>query len=96
MKKKLFIGLAAVAVATLAVVNVSIVSQESSLSSLALANVEALAVETSSNGKVLRWSGPISCEPIGKGTYCVCQERGSGNHCPEGGITTCTCGVNCG
>jgi hypothetical protein len=96
MKKKILIGLAAVAVAAVAAVNVNYVSQDSNLSALALANVEILAYsELSDNGIVLRWSSLIDCGSKGKGSYKVCQERGSGNGCNQGGATTCTCGVNC-
>jgi hypothetical protein len=48
MKKKLFIGIAVVAVAAVAAVNVSYALQDNALSALALANVEALGQETSS------------------------------------------------
>jgi hypothetical protein len=45
MKKKLLIGIAAAAVATIAAVNVNYALQGNDLSELSLANVEALAQE---------------------------------------------------
>ncbi|MDR1225948.1 MAG: NVEALA domain-containing protein [Prevotellaceae bacterium] len=45
MKKKFLIGIAAVAVAAVAAVNVNFASQNNDLSALSLANIEALAEE---------------------------------------------------
>ena len=98
MKKKIFIGIAAVAVAAIATVNVNFASQNNDdLSTMVLANAEALAGEAD-NGSNLKWSGNIRCStqiPGATGSYRVCQDNGSGNACSPGGATTCTCGVNC-
>jgi hypothetical protein len=46
MKKKIFGGIAVLAIAAVAVVNVNLNSQNNDLSDISLANVEALAVES--------------------------------------------------
>ena len=54
MRKKLFIGISAVAVGTIAAVNANYALQgNKNLSELALANVEALAQETGSTGNTV-------------------------------------------
>jgi hypothetical protein len=78
MKKKLFIGIAAVAVAAVAAVNESYALQDNALSALALANVEALAREQEEprdSVKVGNWEYIVIC---GK-TIRVCLP--SGNAC---------------
>jgi hypothetical protein len=60
MKKKFFIGLAAVAVAAVAAVNVNFALQDNTLSALALANVEMLAHGETPSGCSsckLEWEG---------------------------------------
>jgi hypothetical protein len=79
MKKKILIGLAAVAVATIAAVNITIYSQNSDLSALSLANVEALAQES---GRGWCYGG---CRDIGWGynrvLMCSCSYTGYFSEC---------------
>jgi hypothetical protein len=55
MKKRIFIGIATIAVATITAVNVNIALQGSDLSALSLANVEALAGENNGNNSTSTW-----------------------------------------
>jgi hypothetical protein len=72
MRKKIFIGISAVAVGTIAAVNVNYALQgNKNLSELALANVEALAEE---NSETPTYTCP------GGGTECVRVIRGSKTH----------------
>jgi hypothetical protein len=56
MKKKIFGGIAVLAIAAVAVMNVNLGTKNNDLSAVSLANVEALAIEISSSGN---WSVTI-------------------------------------
>jgi hypothetical protein len=81
MRKKLFIGISAVAVGAIAAVNVNYASQNNDLSDLALANVEALAGEGASCSS--------GCRDIGWGTSqilrCDCSYTGIWSSCNNWG-----------
>jgi hypothetical protein len=87
--KKLVFSLIGVAIATMAMVNVNLNSQND-LSDFSLANVEALTVEQT----VYKWSNEIDCPGAGNGDYQVCQVGGTQNSCTNPGGTTCNCGSN--
>jgi hypothetical protein len=79
MKKKILIGIAAVAVATIAAVNVNYALQGDDLSELSVANLEALAQESGNTrdcpGGSCSYSNPYSgnctaCCPSGKNPRC--------------------------
>ena len=81
MKKKIFISIAAVAVAAIATVNVNFASQNNDLSDLALANVEALAGECNScrNGcRDIGWgmSQILKCDCSYTGIWSSCNNCG--------------------
>jgi hypothetical protein len=92
-KKYIYGGIAAVAIAAAAAINVTVNSQDSNeLSAISLANVEALAGESGNNYK---WSTMRDCPGWGTGDYSACEANGTGNSCNTPGDTTCTCGTNC-
>ena len=74
--------------------NVSTNQKAEVLSSLAMANVEALADDEDTEIQYM-WSDPISCPGLFSGSYCVCQKNGKGNSCSSPGAVTCDCGRNC-
>ena len=90
MKKKIFVGIAVLAIAAVAVLNVNVnTSQENDVSLLELANVEALALPV----------GPlavIEAADLEKRPSCTCKKA-----CSDGktfaectGYKSCNCGSN--
>ncbi|MDR1582346.1 MAG: NVEALA domain-containing protein [Prevotellaceae bacterium] len=71
MKKKIFGGIAILAIAAVAVINVNLSSKSNDLSSVSLANIEALAQNAK---KALAYEEtsecPNGCYPNGSGCYC--------------------------
>jgi hypothetical protein len=73
MKKKILLSIAAVAVVAIAAVNVNIALQSNDLSALSLANVEALAQESS-----CCIGSKFKIDPIDGGWRCL---NGQGESC---------------
>jgi hypothetical protein len=76
MKKKIVYGIAVLAIAAVAVINVSLSSQQNNeLSDLSLANIEALAQEPG--------DGQYACY-ANKDYVCCCNLYARGYYCPCG------------
>ncbi|GHT65362.1 hypothetical protein AGMMS50239_24960 [Bacteroidia bacterium] len=77
MKKKIFGGIAVLAIAAVAAWNVNLNSQKSDLSDVFLANVEALA-QGESNGSNYKYVEPGA---PGSGVACLCWQPGDLSCC---------------
>ena len=87
MKKKIFGGILAVAIAAVAAVNVNINNEAGdALSALSLANVEAVADGESGGGPICYWK-VIDCPGLGTGDYEACLSNGDGKECACGAVT---------
>lgn len=100
MKKKFFGMILVVAVALFAGYTAYNSHKVVKLSSVTLANLEALAGENDNNSgnensKTYYWSALHDCPGIGTGDYRVCEENGPANSCSTAGEKTCECGRNC-
>jgi len=83
MKKKILGGIAVLVIVAVAVWNVNLSSQTKGMSNIMLANVEALAGESSDGS--CKWK-QVSCG-IFSGSYEACLTNGDGNTCSCGTVT---------
>jgi hypothetical protein len=68
MKKKILGGIAVLAIAAVAVMNVNLSSKSNDLSDVSLANIEALASGERENSVTCKGNGNLEC-PLGGSNY---------------------------
>jgi hypothetical protein len=72
IKKRIFGSIVVLAIAGLAAFNINVNKQKNELFDVSIANVEALAGESSSGACYQEYTGTFTCAPYWTGWYCPC------------------------